>query len=266
MFLADYHIHTSFSIDSDAPMEDMLLSAIDKGMSEIAFTDHVDFDKKYYPEPDYESYIPVFTALKEKYRDSINVVFGVEVGLENKWADKINAFTSEYPFDFIIGSSHAALTKDLYFDQKEYFEGKTKQEAYYTYFSELYKNIQTCHDFNVYGHMDFVSRYGIYEDNSLEYRDYSDIIDKCLISIIEKGKGIEINTSGFRYGIEGTYPSMDILKRYRELGGEIITAGSDSHRPEDTADHIEYAYDMMREAGFKYVSVFRGQKAEFIKI
>lgn len=266
MFLADYHIHTNFSIDGEAPMEDMLISAIDKGMNEIAFTDHVDFDTKYYPEPDYESYIPVFNALKEKYKDKINVVFGVEVGLENKWADKINAFTSEYPFDFIIGSSHATLTKDLYFDQKEYFEGKTKYEAYYTYFSELYKNIQTCHDFCVYGHMDFISRYGMYDDNALEYKDYADIIDECLKAIIDKGKGIEINTSGFRYGIGGTYPSMDILKRYKELGGEIITTGSDSHRTEDVADHIEYAYDMMKDAGFEYVSVFRQRKAEFLKI
>lgn len=266
MFLADYHIHTSFSIDSDAPMEDMLISAIDKGMKEIAFTDHVDYDSKYYPEPDYDGYLPVFNKLKEKYKDKIKIILGVEIGLESLWADKINALTAKYPFDFIIGSSHCVLTKDLYFDQKEYFNDRTKKEAYTTYFLELYKNIQSCHDFNVYGHMDFISRYGMYEDNTLEYRDYSDLIDSCLASLIEKDKGIEINTSGFRYGIDGTYPSMTILKRYRELGGEIITAGSDSHRPEDTGDHIEYAYDMMRTAGFKYVSVFRNRKPEFIKL
>ena len=266
MFLADYHIHTSFSIDGEAPMEDMLLSAINKGLKEVAFTDHVDFDAKYYPQPDYDSYIPVFNTLKEKYKSKINVVFGVEVGLENTWADKINDFTSRYPFDFIIGSSHAVLTKDLYFDQKEYFDKKAKKEAYSTYFRELYKNIHSCHDFNVYGHMDFVSRYGMYDDNSLEYKDYADIIDQCLKAIINKGKGIEINTSGFRYGINNAYPSMDILKRYKQLGGEMITVGSDSHRTADVADHIEYAYDMMKEAGFKYVSVFRKQKAEFVNI
>ncbi len=266
MFSADYHIHTSFSIDGEAPMEEMLLSAIDKGMNEIAFTDHVDYDPKYYPEPDYESYIPVFNKLKDKYKDKINIVFGVEIGLENQWADKINAITAKYPFDFIIGSSHCVLTKDLYFDRNEYFEKKTKEEAYSIYFEELYKNIQSCNDFNIYGHIDFVSRYGIYKDNSIKYKDYSDLIDKCLISLISKGKGIEINTSGFRYGINSTYPSLEILKRYRELGGEIITAGSDSHRPKDVADHIEHAYCMMKEAGFKYVSVFRNRKPEFIKL
>ena len=106
----------------------------------------------------------------------------------------------------------------------------------------------------------------MYDDNSLKYEEYSDLIDACLKSLIEKGKGIEVNTSGFRYGINGTYPSLTILKRYKELGGEIITAGSDSHKPEDTADHIDYAYSLIKEAGFKYVSVFRKQKPEFVAI
>lgn len=266
MFLEDYHIHTSFSIDSEAPMEDMISTAINKGMNEIAITDHVDFDTKYYPVPDYTGYIPYFNNLREKYKNKIKITFGVEIGLENKWADIINNFTDKYDFDFIIGSSHAAKTLDLYFDQKEYFENKTKKEAYTTYFEEILKNIEACPKFNVYGHIDYISRYGMYENNSLEYKDYSDLIDSCLKSLIEKNKGIEVNTSGFRYGINCTYPSLTILKRYKELGGEIITTGSDSHKPEDVADHIAYAYELIKEAGFKYISVFRKQKAEFIKI
>lgn len=266
MFLADYHIHTNFSIDSEAPMEEMIKSAISKGMKEIAITDHADFDPKYYPMPDYTDYIPYFNQLKEKYKNDIKIALGVEIGLENQWADKINAFASKYNFDFIIGSSHATRTLDLYFDQKEYFKNKTKKEAYTIYFEEILKNINACPQFNVYGHFDFISRYGMYDDNSLEYKDYSDLIDSCLKNLIEKDKGIEVNTSGFRYGINCTYPTLTILKRYNELGGEIITAGSDSHKPKDTADHIDYAYSLIKEAGFKYVSVFRNQKAEFVLI
>lgn len=266
MFLADYHMHTNFSIDSEAPMEDMIVSAINKGMSEIAITDHVDFDTKYYPVPDYTDYIPYFNILKEKYNDKIKITFGVEIGLENKWKNIINEFSTKYDFDFIIGSSHATQTLDLYFDQKEYFCNKTKKEAYTIYFEEILKNINTCPNFNVYGHIDYISRYGMYEDNSLEYKDYSDLIDNCLKALINKNKGIEVNTSGFRYGINCTYPSLTILKRYKALGGEIITAGSDSHKPEDVADHIDYAYALIKEAGFKYINVFRKQKAEFIKI
>ena len=141
MFRADYHMHTNFSIDSEAPMEDMINSAINKGMNEIAITDHADFDTKYYPVPDYTDYIPFFNNLKEKYKDKIEITFGVEIGLENKWSETINKFASAYDFDFIIGSSHGTQTLDLYFDRKEYFGTKTKKEAYTIYFEELIKNI-----------------------------------------------------------------------------------------------------------------------------
>lgn len=266
MFLADYHIHTNFSIDSDAPMEEVIKSAIAKGMKEIAITDHVDFDTKYYPEPDYTDYIPFLNNLKEKYKEQISIAFGVEIGLENKWREAVNNFSNKYDFDFIIGSSHETQTLDHYFQQKEYFGNKTKKEAYTIYFEEIIKNINACPRFNVYGHLDYISRYGIYENNSLDYKDYSDLIDQCLKTLISNNKGIEVNTSGFRYGINGTYPSPTILKRYKELGGEIITAGSDAHKPKDVADHIDYAYYLIKEAGFKYITVFRNQEPKFIEI
>ena len=117
-------------------------------MKEIAITDHADFDTKYYPVPDYTEYIPYFNNLKEKYKDKIQMQLGVEIGLENKWADRINEFANKFDFDFIIGSSHATTTLDLYFDQKEYFKDKTKKEAYTTYFEEILKNIETCPRFN----------------------------------------------------------------------------------------------------------------------
>lgn len=265
MFRADYHTHSNFSLDSDAPMENMIISAISKGLNEIAFTDHVDFDKRY-PFTDYNQYIPYIIDLKEKYKDRINVVFGVEIGLENKWSDLINPFSQQFPFDFIIGSSHAVQTKDLYFDQKEFFSDKTKYEAYSIYFNELYKNILNCPNFNVYGHMDFVSRYGMYDDNSLQYADYKDIIDQILKKIISDGKGIEINTSGFRYGIDAVYPSMDILRQYKNLGGEILTCGSDSHTVSGVGAYIDYAYELAKAVGFKYITTFKNQKPEFVKI
>lgn len=265
MFRADYHTHSSFSVDSDAPMENMIISAISKGLDQLAFTDHIDFDSRY-PFTDYNKYIPFIMDLKERYKDRIDIVFGVEIGLENQWADKINPFSKEFPFDFIIGSSHATQKLDLYFDQKEYFSNKTKEEAYSIYFDELYKNVLACDNFNVYGHLDFVSRYGMYDDNTLKYEDYSDLIDRALKALIERGRGIEVNTSGFRYGIDTTYPSLTILRRYRKLGGEIITCGSDSHTVGGVGAYIDYAYELVKAAGFKYISTFKNQKPEFVKI
>ncbi len=265
MYIIDYHMHTNYSSDSDAPMEEMIKSAINMGCNEIAVTDHVDFDPRY-DFTDYNEYMPVIFDLAEKYKDRLKIVFGVEIGLESLWADKINKITEDFPFDFIIGSSHAVCTKDIYFDQKEFFGGKTKEEAYGIYFDEMLKNIKVCKDFCVYGHLDFISRYGMYRDNSLSYKDFADKIDAVLLALIERGKGIEINTSGFRYGINTAYPSIDILKRYKELGGEIITIGSDAHFTKHVADHSKFAYDLLQEAGFNHITVFRERKPQFIKL
>jgi len=262
MITTDYHIHTSFSSDSDAPMEKMVLSAIEKGLKEIAFTDHVDFDDRY-ALIDYNQYIITFNKLKEKYSDKIKLIYGVEVGLGENVTEKVNNFTKQFPFDFIIGSSHAVKGYDLYLDQKEFFGDKTKKEAYTIYFEETLKNVNITDDFCVYGHIDFVNRYGLYDDNSLSYLDYSDYIDEILKSIIEKGKGIEINTSGYRYNLNQTHPSFDFIKRYKQLGGEVITVGSDAHYTKDIAANFDVAYDMLDKAGFKYITLYKNLKPIF---
>ncbi len=263
MFKLDYHIHTNYSLDSDADMEDMVKAAISNNINEIAITDHVDYHEQYEP-PHYDDLISKFNIVKEKYKDKIDMVLGVEIGLENQLADTINKFIDSYNFDFIIGSSHGVCQKDLYFDN--FFEGMDKKTAYTLYFTEMLKNINTINKFCVYGHIDFISRYGIYEDNTLKYRDYSDIIDEILKTLINKGKGIEINTSGFKYKLNQTYPQYDILKRYKELGGEIVTTGSDAHFPEYVSDHFDIAYEMLERAGFKYISRFKNLKPIFTKI
>lgn len=263
MFKADYHCHSNYSCDSDATMEEIVISAIKKNLNELVITDHVDYDPNYEP-PHYDDYMNNLNQLKEKYSDKINLLVGVEIGLNHKIADTINAFSKAYPFDFIIGSSHAVLGKDLYFD--DYFGTMDKLTAYTTYFTEMLKNIKACKDFCVYGHIDFISRYGIYEDNTLSYNDYSDIIDTVLKTLIDNNKGIEINTSGYRYNLNQTYPSINILKRYKELKGEIITIGSDAHKPSDIADHFDIAYNMLKETNFKYITRFKKLKPFFEKI
>jgi len=244
-------------------MESMILSAIEKGINEIAITDHVDYHVSYEP-PHYDDLISKFNIMKEKYKSKINMILGVEIGLENSLADTINEFINSYSFDFIIGSSHSVCQKDLYFDN--FFEGMNKKTAYTLYFTEMLKNINSIENFSVYGHIDFISRYGTYTDKILKYSDYSDIIDEILKTLISKNKGIEINTSGYRYKLNQTYPQYDILKRYKELGGEIITIGSDAHTPDYVADHFEVAYDMLKKADFKYISRFKKLNPFFEKI
>lgn len=262
MYKVDYHTHTNYSCDSNASIESMVLSAISKGFDEIAITDHVDYGEQY--PLNYDEYIITFNKIKQKYAKEINIILGIEIGLDCNFRREIRNFTDKYPFDFIIGSSHAVKGIDLYFG--DYFENKSKQDAYTLYFKDIIENINFSDEFCVYGHLDFISRYGKYKDNSLLYEDFSDIIDSVLKLLIENGKGIEINTSGYRYNINQSYPQFLILKRYKELGGEIITIGSDAHKPQDIGDHFDSAISMLKEAGFEYISIFRNKKPKFEKI
>lgn len=260
MFKIDYHLHTNYSSDSDADMEDMILSAISKNIDEIAITDHVDYHEKYEP-PHYDDLIEKFNLMKEKYKSEINMILGVEIGLESGLSDTINKFAANYDFDFIIGSSHTVCGKDLYFD--DFFGDMDKKTAYNLYFTEMLKNIKAIDRFCVYGHLDFISRYGKYNDNTLNYYDFCDIIDEILKTLIDRNKGIEINTSGFRYGINNTYPQYSILKRFKDLGGEIVTIGSDAHSPDYVASNFKKAYDMLEKAGFEYITRFKDLKPIF---
>ena len=118
----------------------------------------------------------------------------------------------------------------------------------------------------MYGHLDYIARYVPNQSVPFSYRDYSDLIDAILKSIIEDGKGIEMNMSGYRYGLGMPNPCPDILKRYRELGGEIITVGSDAHTPENVGLRFEKAGEHLVQAGFKYYTVWKERKPVFIKI
>jgi len=267
MFYADYHIHTSFSSDCQEEMENQIKKAIDIGLKEIALTDHVDFD---YPDPqfpfmiDYDKYLIEFNKLKEKYKEQINIVLGVEIGYQPHIVKELEDFLANYNFSFIICSMHVCDRLDLY--NGDFFEGKNQKNAYLRYFECVLDNVKGYDNYDVYGHIDYINRYGNYDNKILSYEDYLDIIDSILKIIIESGKGIEINTSGFRYGLGHPSPQFPILKRYKELGGEIITVGSDAHRKEDICFSFDYAYEMLRKAGFSKITVFRNRKPYFISI
>ena len=130
----------------------------------------------------------------------------------------------------MIGSSHLVHRRDPYFP--DYYEGRTEEEAYREYFTSILENLAAFDCFDVYGHIDYVVRYGPNKNQNYSYGKYADILDNILRTLIHKGKGIEINTGGFKYGLGHPNPTEGVLKRYRELGGEIITIGADAHKPE----------------------------------
>lgn len=263
----DQHMHCNFSGDSDALPEDMIKAGIAHGLSGICFTDHLDYD---YPEEpnifllDFDNYFKVLSDLREKYADKISVNIGIELGLQTHAAGQNLAVAEKYPFDFIIGSSHVVNHMDPYYP--EFFAGRDEDAAYMEYFESVLENINSDVDFDVYGHIDYVVRYGPNKNAFYTYEKFKDIIDEILTQLISKGKGIEVNTGGFKYGLGHPNPTEDIIKRYRELGGEIITMGADAHVPEYVAYEFDKTAQIIKNCGFKYHTVFKTRKAEFIPL
>lgn len=263
----DQHMHCNFSGDSDALPEDMIKAGIAHGLSGVCFTDHLDYD---YPEEpnifllDFDNYFKALSHLRKKYADKISVNIGIELGLQPQAAGQNLAVAEKYPFDFIIGSSHVVNHMDPYYP--EFFAERNEDEAYMEYFESVLENINSCVDFDVYGHIDYVVRYGPNKNAFYTYEKFKDIIDEILTQLISKGKGIEVNTGGFKYGLGHPNPTEDIIRRYRELGGEIITMGADAHVPEYVAYEFDNTAQIIKNCGFKYYTVFKNRKAEFIPL
>ena len=260
----DFHMHTGFSADTDVAPEAMIEQAIALGLKTICVTDHEDYD---FPkeggtfEVDAKAYLSKMRQLQETYKKQLEILIGVEVGIQPHTGDYNSRFVSKSPFDFVIGSVHAIEGLDPYYGQ--YFIGKTDAEAYRRAFEETLVDIKNNPDFDVLGHIDYVIRYGKEKERAYSYHEYADVIDEILKTLIHNGKGLELNTAGWKYGLSFAHPHPDILKRYRELGGEILTVGSDGHRPEHIAYDFHRVNDLLKGCGFKYYTEFRQRKPYF---
>lgn len=268
--LTDYHLHSSFSGDSDTPMEKMVERGIAMGMEAMCFTEHMDMDYPYSKgekgifELDTDAYVHGFRHCKEKYGGQIRLHFGIELGIQPHLAGKLEAYVKKYPFEFVIASSHVCNGKDPYY--ADFYKGRTQEAAYREYFQSILDNLKVFHDYDIYGHLDYVVRYGPEKDRGYSYGKYGDILDKILCHLVESGNGIEVNTGAIPHGLKELNPSTDILKRYRNLGGEIITVGSDAHAPERIGEGFERVADILKSCGYKYYTVFADRKPEFIKL
>ncbi len=268
---ADYHMHSSFSGDSDTPMEQMIEQAIAAGMKRICFTEHQDFDYPASPDTpegfftvNTDSYLYDLLKFREKYVEQIQVCFGIELGLQPHLVKEHARFIKAYDFDFVIASSHVCGGRDPYYP--EFYEDRPEEEAYREYFQSVLENIRKFKNFDVYGHLDYVVRYGPAKDREYTYEKYRDIFDAILELLLEHEKGLEINTGGLKYGLREANPCTAILKRYRQLGGEIITVGSDAHTPQYIGYEFDKAADFLKECGFSYYTTFQNRLPEYHRL
>ncbi len=265
--MIDCHVHSKFSTDSQMTMEAACQKALESGLQGITFTDHLDYAYPDYEEDfifDFTQYIKSIDEIKGTYGPRLKIFKGIEVGIQpHVMADTMKTVSS-HAFDFVIASTHVVHGMDPYFGK--FYEGKTLEEAYSIYLQEVLNTVAGYKEYDVVGHIGYVRRYGGYDDNTLRYSDFSDVIDSILKTVIHDGKGLEVNSSGYRSGLGSPMPDYDILKRYRELGGEILTLGSDAHRPEHIAMDFPIVKEKLLSAGFKYVAYFENRKPVFGRI
>ena len=254
----DYHSHTDFSDDSSATMDEMIQGALQKRIKELAITDHYDPD---YPDPnypfevDFEDYHKALLEAEIKYATKIKIIKGLEIGIQGGTTlEKCKAAAKNFNYDFLIGSFHSFNGTDLYTANYNEMDQNQILPSFYTY---VYNCLKGFDDFDVLGHINVIDRY-----LNLE-RDYTEsffIIEEILKLLISKGKGLEINTSSYRYGLQGrNHPTKEILQLYKDLGGEVLTIGSDAHRPSDLLFHFEEGVAFAEQHGFKFFSTFESR-------
>ena len=261
--LADCHLHTEFSTDSETPMRAQAERALELGIPAICVTDHMDMD---YPQGEFwldtDRYMEAVRRLQEEYRGRLEIGFGVELGLMEHLRARQEEYLKKYPFDFVIGSVHLIHGEDPY--NGELFRKYGDDEVFREYFRLSHRLLADAPSIQSWGHLDYVVRYGQNPEVD-SYRKYADEIDAVLKLLLEKGIALEVNTAGFRT-LGRTNPEPDVLRRYRELGGELITVGSDGHQPEYLGYRFRETEELLRSCGFSYYAVFRQRKPEFIKI
>lgn len=236
--IVDSHIHTEFSADAEMKAEEALAAAEKQGIG-LVFTEHLDAD---YTSPDGRSFSFVpqdYWQAYDRLRGE-NLQLGVEIGMRPSTRDYSAEFSRQVPFDLVICSQHLVDDLDIYYP--EYYEGKDKQTAYHRYFVQMAENLRT-HDFaDVLGHIDYICRYAPYEDPNITYADFADELDAVLKAALLTDTVLEINTR--RLGDKEALASLvPIYKRYREMGGQFVTLGSDAHTPDAVGAHLQLAYD-----------------------
>lgn len=285
---ADYHLHCEYSDDSNEPMENQIQEAITLGLDEMCFTDHVDYGiKRDWDDPEgiiirhavehgkevdlvlanvnYPKYFEALNMYQKKYASSISIKKGLEFGIQSITVDAYEKLFDSYQneLDFVLFSMHQV--NNLEFWTQDFQKGKTQKEYNDEYYKEIYQTMQIFHHYSCLAHLDLLARYD--ENGIYPFENEKDIIAEILKYAIRDGKGIEINTSSWKYGLKDTQPSRAILKLYKDLGGKIITVGSDAHETKYLASHIKDAYAILKnEIGINEICTFDHMQPIFHKI
>lgn len=252
--MLDCHFHSEHSCDGDAPLTAMCQRALELGLSYICPTEHVDFDPQdvcygYYDDTTYSRAVNV---CRGRFDGRLTLLKGVEIDYQPCFEAQVRAFLTQHTFDFVVGSVHYV---DGLHVGKAPLQDYDPDAVCRHYFAAV-QQAAASGLFDVIGHLDLLKRYGVSHWGAFDAHRYAKEIDAVLQAAVERGTGLEINTSGLRQAPAETFPGLETLRRYRELGGETITLGSDAHRAADLGKDIDQGLALARAAGFEAIAVF----------
>ena len=276
--LFDNHNHSQFSFDGKrTTVEASALAAKEKGLGGICFSDHCDFYvpptkaasetsvDEFFDIPEQQAEIERVQALLDTVPGPFKILKGIEIGMSEENHEQIRGTLNANSFDQIIASVHYIEQSDPFYGG--FYDGKDWKQAYGRYLEKIYSEMTWLKDFDIMGHYDYIARYAPYEQTSITYRDFSDIFDAMFRYLIEEGKALELNTKGYvPYKGRTIEPDLDVLKRYREMGGEIISLGSDSHDACRTGDRFTEAAAMLKSLGFRWTAHYEKRKLVQVSI
>jgi len=265
--LFDNHTHSTFSADSEMSLDTAFSSALGRGVAGISITDHLDL----WAPRGSEQYVFDINAQQRAIDEAstaypaLKVFKGVEVGLQPGVVSRIKEWIKGCSFDIVIASVHFIDGLDPYYGN--YYEGKEFREAYGRALDVIASTAIEYGDFDVVGHIDYIARYAPYSVRSIRYSDFPEHLDGLLRYMAQNGKAFEVNTNTYR-SRGGAVPEFDtaILRRFRELGGECVSFGSDAHTPERIAENFQHFSSVVKECGFSYCVHYEGRRACFTKL
>jgi len=263
--LVDYHIHSRLSPDASDEVDTLCQRAIEANLAEICLTDHAEFDPKdsAYENYSYEASQRQIAHARARFGDQLEIRLGVEVGYQECYKEDIRRFLTDKNFDMVLGAVHQV--DHLFLNPREFFAGRREDEVVRLYFQEVLRGVKSGL-FDVMAHLDLVKRHGVPYFGPFMFDKYAVYFEEVLKAMVEHGVGLEINTSGLRHPPKEPYPGLKAVRLYRELGGEIVTIGSDAHRAEHVGHGLEVGLELARTAGFKAIALFRGRQPTFTRI
>jgi len=267
MYLADCHNHTCCSTDSQATLAEMVAAAAKAGLNMLCTTDHLDLIGHQGKVRDGWNWQPVldqFAQVRAHCPEGLELRLGIEIGSAQFFPEWSSQLLSQAPLDLVIGSAHNTCLDLGGWDYIEpCYTDETMCRSTLEHYFESMLALAGMEQIDVLGHLPYLLRYMNDRDgNHVTLTDFSNQIEEILCRLISRGAGLEFNTNRARGNMEARW--RPILECYHRLGGEIITLGSDAHQPEHVGLGIPEGIELLRSIGFRYYTVYRQRKPEFI--